>query len=99
MTRAKTQWVDSPPPAKRGPAPKHDWDTIVAELREHPGEWALKLVDAPVSTANAITQRAMTALQLDDGVVRVQRRNSRTDPDTKRRYADLWLSFVPNEEE
>jgi hypothetical protein len=37
------EWQDPPPKHRRGTV---DWASIVAELSEHPGKWALILTDA-----------------------------------------------------
>lgn len=96
MTQATDVWVDTPPDTRPR---RYDWEQIVAGLREHPARWTLALPDAPLSVAVAIDNRAMKALQMDDGKVEVRRRDTYTLEGTKKRYGNLWLRFVPNETE
>ena len=94
MPRAK-KWYPEPPPTQRS---EYDWHKIVAELRTHPGEWTVAIPDAPASVTVAIKNKAMTALQITDGVVEGRRRGSYVHPETGKKHAVIWMRYVPNEE-
>lgn len=70
---------------------KYDWESIARQLREHPGQWALVFEHGKTSTANAIRQGAVKAL--DPGLgFQVRTTNNQRSP---QRTCTLWLRWNP----
>ena len=75
------------PPSRQ----QYDWEAIALQLREHPGEWALVFEDGKTSTANAIRQGGIAALQPSSGY-QVRTSNNKRYPV---RTCTLWLRWNP----
>lgn len=88
--------VGNPPTPREGV--RYDWASIVAELRQDPGEWVLlpEMQRVPVTLATAVRARKMLALRTTDGQVDAMVR--KTTHTTEGRVCDLWLRFAPKEE-
>lgn len=94
MARAKSKaapvkWEAPPDRPKQYP-----WAAIAAELRKHPGEWALIFEGDRSSVVIAIRQGAVGDVHPDLGFETSTRNNKRGTP----RTCDLYMRYNPDRE-
>lgn len=78
----------TPPPRRKSP---YDWDSIAAQLREKPGEWARIFEGDKASLVTAIRIDGIKALRASKGFETRTANNTRDYP----RTCDLWMRYVP----
>jgi hypothetical protein len=82
-------WMAEPPRSVRpGRQGRYDWDTIVEQLMERPGEWLLVDEKASRGLASAIVKKKMRALRVEGWNFLVTTRNN----NRKERTAEVWMT-------
>jgi hypothetical protein len=86
MTKPDTTvtWTEPPGPNRRGRRP---WEEIAAELRAHPGEWALVAENVSSVTTHAITRGTFRAFEPAGAFESVSRRGENCEHGRTNAYA------------
>lgn len=87
-------------PAYRSPSGRFIlWPDIIRHARRSPGVWWLVFPDVPEATALAVRYRKHPDLKRDDGRLEADLRNIHITGATGHRRGDLYIRWIPREEE